>query len=130
MVYNRPSYTTMSCYMFGGIVFIPHGSSRKKKIFKEIRLLGWTLHLLCIVNFTEPHAGSAGLPPPRSAAMEQWKADQAAKRQSPRVQVFMPQSYNTPLGLYTTENIMNTFQQQAGAHMDQMDQYVAIGHLM
>ena len=72
--------------------------------------------------FLEPYAGSSGLPPPRSAAMEEWKRQEAAKRDSPRVKVFMPQSYNTPLGLYATENVLDSFQKQAGAAMDQMDQ--------
>jgi len=79
--------------------------------------------LQSLMQNEEPYAGSSGLPPPRSASMEEWKRQEQAKRDSPRVKVFMPQTYNTPLGLYTTENIMDSFQKQAGAAMDQMDQY-------
>ncbi len=46
----------------------------------------------CVYEFfflaTEPYAGSAGLPPPRSASMDKWREEQEAKRRSgPRVKV-------------------------------------------
>ena len=30
----------------------------------------------------------------------------------------MPQQYNTPLGMYSADNIMDTFQNQAEVHLD------------
>jgi len=70
--------------------------------------------LASLMQNEEPHSGSSGLPPPRSHATEQRKAAEAAAKQNPsRVKVFMPQQYNTPLGMYSAENVVDSFQQQA-----------------
>ncbi|KAI0217166.1 hypothetical protein LSAT2_030934 [Lamellibrachia satsuma] len=62
---------------------------------------------------SEPRAGVFGLPPPRSAAYEKMKEEQANKFPTARVRVFMPQSYNCPVGLYSPQNVVHTFQDQA-----------------
>lgn len=74
-------------------------------------------------NVSEPAAGVGALPPLRSHSQEQWKAEQAAARQSgsPRVKVFMPQQYNSPLGMYSAKNVVETFQAQAETMMDAME---------
>ncbi|KAK2189613.1 hypothetical protein NP493_101g06019 [Ridgeia piscesae] len=73
------------------------------------RLSVVVLHALSV----EPRAGVFGLPPPRSAAYEKMKEEQARKFPTDRVRVFMPQSYNCPVGLYSPQNVMHTFQDQA-----------------
>jgi len=82
--------------------------------------------LASLMQNEEQYAGSSGLPPPRSAAMERQKAQQAqAAQYNPnpsRVKVFMPQQYNTPLGMYSAHNIMDTFQNQAEGHLEQQSQ--------
>ena len=73
--------------------------------------------------FPEPYSGSQGLPPPRSVAMDRQRQAQANPNRD-RVKVFMPQQYNTPITMYSAANIMDTFQGQAGAHIENMDEYV------
>ena len=41
---------------------------------------------------------------------------------APRVKVFMPQQYNTPLGMYSAQNVVETFQGQAEMQLDQLEQ--------
>jgi hypothetical protein len=78
--------------------------------------------LQSLMSNEEPYAGPQGMPPPRSASMEQWKREQIEKHQAPpRVKVFMPMEYNTPMGLYSAENIMDTFQSQAEVQLATMD---------
>lgn len=85
--------------------------------------------LRSVMENDEPHAGVAGLPPPRSAAMEQMKREGSSQRppsfpaplpasysSSPsgsRVKVFMPQKYNSPLAMYSADNVLETFTSQA-----------------
>ncbi|KAK2154431.1 hypothetical protein LSH36_269g10001 [Paralvinella palmiformis] len=69
----------------------------------------------------KPAAGVTGLPPQRTLSQERWKAEQDAKRSSPRVKVFMPQQYNSPLGIYSAKNVVETFQAQAETVMDAME---------
>ena len=45
-------------------------------------------HVCFALVVPEPYAGSAGLPPPRSASMDRWREEQEAKRRGgPRVKV-------------------------------------------
>ena len=76
------------------------------------------LSLLCS---SEPRAGVRALPPPRSAAYEKMKAEQARQHPSERVRVFMPQAYNCPVGLYSPLNVVHTFQDQAEHVIDAME---------
>ena len=62
----------------------------------------------------EPASGAAGLPPPRSAAMERMKREgSGGAGSSPRVKVLMSQKYNSPLGMYSAKNFIETFAVQA-----------------
>ena len=54
--------------------------------------------------------------------MEQWKREQMEKHDAPpRVKVFMPQEYNSPMGLYSASNIMDSFQSQAEVQLASME---------
>ena len=77
--------------------------------------------LLLPLPFPEPAAGSSGLPPQRSAYQERVKHEAAMHRGSPRVQVFMPQQYNTPLGMYSAQNVVETFQSQSDQQLDEIE---------
>ena len=68
-----------------------------------------------------------GLPPPRSAAYEKMKEEQANKFPTARVRVFMPQSYNCPVGLYSPQNVMHTFQDQAEQVIGALERYGIVG---
>jgi len=68
----------------------------------------------------EPAAGVAGLPPPRSAALEQMR-----RQPSGRVKVFMPQQYNSPMGMYSAHNVLETFTAQAESMLDTLEKYDA-----
>jgi len=73
----------------------------------------------------EPGAGVAGLPPPRSAALEQMRRQQQqwqpAGAGSGRVKVFMPQQYNSPMGMYSAHNVLETFTAQAESMLDTLE---------
>jgi len=78
----------------------------------------------------EPAAGVAGLPPPRSAAVEQMRRQQQYQQQwqpatggSGRVKVFMPQQYNSPMGMYSAHNVLETFTAQAESMLDTLERY-------
>jgi hypothetical protein len=81
--------------------------------------------LQTVMHNEEPAAGASGLPPPRSATMEQMR--QQRQRQQPqapgsqRVKVFMPQQYNSPMGMYSAHNVLETFTAQAESMLDTMD---------
>eukprot|EP00918_Siedleckia_nematoides_P001571 GHVU01003705.1.p1 GENE.GHVU01003705.1~~GHVU01003705.1.p1 ORF type:complete len:298 (-),score=35.43 GHVU01003705.1:763-1656(-) len=80
--------------------------------------------LQSIMQNEEPAAGSFGLPPQRSATLERQKWERQQNQQqphSPRIKVFMPQQYNSPMELYSAKNVMETFQNQAEVHLDEMD---------
>ena len=68
----------------------------------------------------------AGLPPPRSAEMERYKQEHAghAPGGKARVKVFMPQQYNSPMGMYSAENIVESFQTQAEGYFEDLDRFV------
>jgi hypothetical protein len=57
--------------------------------------------------------------------MEQMR--QQRQRQQPqapgsqRVKVFMPQQYNSPMGMYSAHNVLETFTAQAESMLDTMD---------
>jgi len=74
---------------------------------------------------TEPAAGVAGLPPPRSATMEQMRRQQqqpaSAAGSGGRVKVFMPQQYNSPMGMYSAHNVLETFTAQAESMLDTLE---------
>lgn len=76
--------------------------------------------LQSVMHNEEPAAGVSGLPPPRSAAMEQMKRQQQPAA-SQRVKVFMPQQYNSPMGMYSAHNVLETFTAQAGTMLDNID---------
>jgi len=70
----------------------------------------------------EPAAGVAGLPPPRSATMEQMRRQQQWQPAgSGRVKVFMPQQYNSPMGMYSAHNVLKTFTAQAESMLDTLE---------
>jgi hypothetical protein len=72
--------------------------------------------LQSVMQNDERAAGAAGLPPPRSASMEQMKREKAHQKMSAqpgRVKVFMPQQYNSPIGMYSADNVLETFTAQA-----------------
>jgi len=76
----------------------------------------------------EPAAGVAGLPPPRSATIEQMRRQQQQQQQwqqpavgSGRVKVFMPQQYNSPMGMYSAHNVLETFTAQAESMLDTLE---------
>ena len=77
-----------------------------------------------LIIFVVPAAGSAGLPPPRSVYMDRFREQQAAQRggaDSPRVRVLRAQQYNNPMGLYSAPNVMDTFQSQTSALLDEIN---------
>ena len=65
-----------------------------------------------------------GLPPPRSAEMEKIKEETAHQNPKARVKVFMPQQYNSPMGMYSAENVLESFQTQAEGYFDDLDRLV------
>lgn len=82
--------------------------------------------LQSLMENEEPYAGTSALPPPRSVHGERWKDEQMEKRRpqapsGPRVKVFMPQQYNSPLGMYSAQNVVETFQNQAEMQMQEME---------
>ena len=83
---------------------------------------------MCWVDGAEPAAGVAGLPPPRSAAMEQMRRERQQHQWPPaggasgRVKVFMPQQYNSPMGMYSAHNVLETFTAQAESMLDTLEQ--------
>ena len=83
-----------------------------------------TLANTCPVSMvTEPGAGISALPPPRSAYMERRREEERIKKAaSPRVKVFMPQQYNSPMGMYSAQNVMDTFQTQAEGLLQEMEE--------
>ncbi|ELU18581.1 hypothetical protein CAPTEDRAFT_221829 [Capitella teleta] len=77
-----------------------------------------------------PHAGARGLPPPRSVTQENWMREQRERSTgSPRVKVFMPQQYNSPLGMYSPTNVVETFQSQAGNMMGDANGHSSVSDL-
>lgn len=97
--------------------------------------------LQSVMENDEPYAGVAGLPPPRSATMEQMRREGAFQRHpqfpaplpgssysssgSPagsRVKVIMPQQYNSPLAMYSADNVLETFTAQAESMLNNMEQ--------
>jgi hypothetical protein len=93
--------------------------------------------LQSVMENDEPYAGVAGLPPPRSATMEQMKREGAFQRhpQFPaplpgssgappgsRVKVIMPQKYNSPLAMYSADNVLETFTAQAESMLNNIEQ--------
>jgi len=80
--------------------------------------------LQSVMHNESPSAGDLALPPPRSAAIEQMRRDQAAGRRHPsggRVKVFMPAQYNSPLGMYSADNVLETFTAQAESMLDNIE---------
>lgn len=76
-----------------------------------------------IFTISEP-LGAAGLPPPRSASMEQMKQQQQQKSQGQgRVKVIMSQKYNNPLMLYSADNVIDTFSTQVGSILQDYQQW-------
>lgn len=81
--------------------------------------------LQSVMHNEEPAAGVAGLPPPRSAAMEQMRRERQQQQQwqqpAGRVKVFMPQQYNSPMGMYSAHNVLETFTAQAESMLDTLE---------
>lgn len=82
--------------------------------------------LQSVMHNEEPAAGVSGLPPPRSATMEHIKHQQQYHGASgsgggQRVKVFMPQQYNSPMGMYSAHNVLETFTAQAGSMLDNLE---------
>lgn len=78
--------------------------------------------LQSVMHNEEPAAGVAGLPPPRSATMEQMRRQQQWQPAgSERVKVFMPQQYNSPMGMYSAHNVLETFTAQAESMLDTLE---------
>lgn len=75
-------------------------------------------------NFMENNQplGAAGLPPPRSASMEQMKQQQQKSQGQGRVKVIMSQKYNNPLMLYSADNVIDTFSTQVGSILQDYQQ--------
>jgi hypothetical protein len=56
--------------------------------------------------------------------MEQMKRERGGRHPSGgggRVKVFMPQQYNSPLGMYSADNVLETFTAQADAMLDNIE---------
>jgi len=79
----------------------------------------WGARIDDAVCCVEPAAGVEGLPPPRSAAIEQMHRQHPAPG---RVKVFMPQQYNSPMGMYSAHNVLETFTAQAESMLDTLEQ--------
>lgn len=79
--------------------------------------------LQSVMHNEEPAAGVSGLPPPRSATMEHWRHQQQQQQAAggQRVKVFMPQQYNSPMGMYSAHNVLETFTTQAESLLHNMD---------
>lgn len=73
-----------------------------------------------VMSNEEPGAGVAALPPPKSAAMERMKHD-GSFGSSPRVKVLMSQKYNSPLGMYSANNAIETFAAQAESALETLE---------
>lgn len=60
-----------------------------------------------VMHNTECMQGAAALPAPRSASLDQMKMHRQ------RVKIFMPQTYNSPMGMYSAHNVLESFTAQA-----------------
>ena len=58
--------------------------------------------------------------------MEEQRAVREQKKNAPRMKVFMPQQYNSPIGMYSAHNLVDTFQNQAEIQMQQLERYTNI----
>jgi hypothetical protein len=78
-----------------------------------------------IMHNESPSAGDLALPPPRSAALEQMRREQGNRRHPSggRVKVFMPPQYNSPLGMYSADNVLETFTAQAENMLDTIERH-------
>lgn len=45
------------------------------------------------------------------------------------MKVFMPQQYNTPLGMYSAQNVVETFQGQAERQLENLERFVKPDYL-
>jgi len=55
--------------------------------------------------------------------MEQMRREQQQQQWQPggRVKVFMPQQYNSPMGMYSAHNVLETFTAQAESMLDTLE---------
>lgn len=76
-----------------------------------------------LMSNEEPYSGPGELPPMRSASVEKWRQEQDMKKQGSqqRLKVFVPQEYNSPMGLYSAHNIVETFADQAEVQMQEIE---------
>jgi len=52
---------------------------------------------------------------------QQQQQQQPAAAASGRVKVFMPQQYNSPMGMYSAHNVLETFTAQAESMLDTLE---------
>jgi type II secretory pathway pseudopilin PulG len=95
-----PSDTQKSRHYWDPTPNIPKEESPQSRTFRMLQ---------SVMENEEPYAGAEGLPGPRSASKEQLRHNMEASRGSPRVKVLMAQKYNTPLGMYSAENVIESF---------------------
>jgi len=79
-----------------------------------------TFRILQTVMHDQEPSGTFGLPPPRSAEMERRRQEQKAQS-GQRMKVFMPQQYNSPIGMYSAHNLVDTFQTQAEMQLQELE---------
>lgn len=79
-----------------------------------------------VMSNDEPGAGVAALPPPRSAVMERMKRN-GSFGSSPRVKVLMSQKYNSPMGMYSANNVIETFAVQAETALETLEKSSSYG---
>jgi len=55
---------------------------------------------------------------------QQWQPAGGASAGGGRVKVFMPQQYNSPMGMYSAHNVLETFTAQAESMLDTLEKFV------
>lgn len=76
--------------------------------------------LQSVMSNEEPGAGAAGLPPPRSAEKERLKRDGSAAS-SPRIKVLVSQKYNSPMGMYSANSVIESFAAHAETVLETLE---------